>query len=511
MVDAREFHKRTSHSPESIKERTYRPDPSNRPRPDKRYIDVERIRLDQIRPTQQPALAAIAQSHADVEPEGHHPEFTLTALATICYEANGIVQRVQHHGNEVLFRAASCTGKLYHIDLYLICGDLDGLDAGVYHFDPSTFSFDVLRRGDYRGVIADAVNGSGGGIESAPVSVVLTSTWWRNAWKYHNRAYRHAFWDGGTVIANLLASAHGQGHRAQVVAGFVDNQLTRLLGVRPEMEAPIAVVPIGQGMPSPSAPAVEPIDYDTAALSRESRTFSLIVDAWAQSRFEDPSNVRSWVEKADASATIGRVKDVGEGPVSLQPVDDELASKRPLFATIKRRGSKRSFEDDGPSKAQLSTVLDRALCGIPADWNGGGAAELTFNDPYLLVTDIEGMDDGRYRYDAASHTGEWFGTIDRATKAHLALDQSYGGEAHVNVYLLTGLGDVVETLGNRGYRAAQLEAGIALGRLYLASAAHRALGGTGLTFFDDLVTESLGPFATSQTPTCLYAFGKVAA
>ena len=55
--------------------------------------------------------------------------------------------------------------------------------------------------------------------------------------------------------------------------------------------------------------------------------------------------------------------------------------------------------------------------------------------------------------------------------------------------------DTKAILCNRGYRAAQLEGGITGGRLYLAAYAQR-FGATGLTFFDDEVTEFLSPHAT---------------
>jgi hypothetical protein len=77
----------------------------------------------------------------------------------------------------------------------------------------------------------------------------------------------------------------------------------------------------------------------------------------------------------------------------------------------------------------------------------------------------------------------------------------------VNVYLAADVDRIVETLGNRGYRVAQLAGGLALGRLYLATYAHRALGGRGFTFYDDRVTDHLSPRAANQTPMTLFAFG----
>jgi nitroreductase len=61
--------------------------------------------------------------------------------------------------------------------------------------------------------------------------------------------------------------------------------------------------------------------------------------------------------------------------------------------------------------------------------------------------------------------------------------------------------------GNRGYRAAQLEASIIAGKIYLAAYAQR-LGATGLTFYDDGVTEFFSPHARGKSVMFLVALGK---
>ena len=55
-----------------------------------------------------------------------------------------------------MFRAASCTGALYQVELYVVCGDLPDLPAGIYHFSPKDFALYRLREGDYRAVVAQA-------------------------------------------------------------------------------------------------------------------------------------------------------------------------------------------------------------------------------------------------------------------------------------------------------------------------------------------------------------------
>src|SRR5207249_2548322 len=102
--------------------------------------------------------------------------------------------------------AAAGTGALSHIDLYLTSGPLDDLEAGVYHFGPHDFALRRLRAGDHRAAVVAATAGEPA-IATAPVIVACTSTFWRNAWKYQARTYRHCFWDDGTLLANLAVAA----------------------------------------------------------------------------------------------------------------------------------------------------------------------------------------------------------------------------------------------------------------------------------------------------------------
>jgi nitroreductase len=68
------------------------------------------------------------------------------------------------------------------------------------------------------------------------------------------------------------------------------------------------------------------------------------------------------------------------------------------------------------------------------------------------------------------------------------------------------LARVLDRFGNRGYRAAQLEGGITGGRLYLAAYA-QGFGATGLTFYDDEVTEFFSPHAAGKSVMFLVALG----
>ncbi|MFP8958074.1 SagB/ThcOx family dehydrogenase [Natrialbaceae archaeon A-CW3] len=506
MVCALEYHERTKHSPQNVRESSHQLDFDNKPRPFKSYEDLpQRALSNRVRVTGIPALSTITPAEANYE---HMRAVDLQDLTALSYFSTGITKRLSRQGRDLLFRAAACTGALYHIDLYAVCGDLEGLEAGVYHVDPRSLSLDVLREGDYRGVLAAASDHDG--VATAPVTFVATSIWWRNAWKYRDRTYRHAFWDSGTVLANLLATAESFSLPAEVVLGFADDPVVELVGIDPEREAPLHLVPVGAGNRVPDALRIDPIDPATSPLSPDEREFPLIHDAWRASTLESGEAAREWRSRA-REQSIGQ-REGGDGHrIQLDPVDYETESKRPLHATIRRRGSCRAYERESVSFRKFSTVLDRATRGVPLDGRGSDASPLQFVDAYVIVNGVEGVSPGAYHYHPeAGELERLFDGECRSEAAHLALDQRLGGEAAACLYFLTDLEAVVDRLGNRGYRLAQLEAAATAGRCYLATYAHRDLGGTGLTFYDDLVTSFLSPRADGQTPMFLYTLGKPA-
>ena len=127
---------------------------------------------------------------------------------------------------------------------------------------------------------------------------------------------------------------------------------------------------------------------------------------------------------------------------------------------------------------------------------------------YLIVHNVSGLPGGAYYYRAGEGELELLKAGDfRSTAGRLGLFQDLAAEAAVNVYVLTDLERVLESFGNRGYRAAQLEGGIRGGRMYLAAYAQR-FGATGLTFLDDEVIDFFSPHATGKTVMFLSALGR---
>ena len=182
------YHNGTKHSYPGIRANPHYLDWDNQPLPFKIYPELEPIALSQeIASSTMPALAAIS---AFAPSALGAAKITLESLAAMLFLSGGVTRRRSYPGGEILFRAAACTGALYHIDLYLVCGELENLAAGVYHFSPQDFALRCLREGDFRAAIVYA-SGEEPAIARAPCVVISVSTFWRNAWKYQARAYRH--------------------------------------------------------------------------------------------------------------------------------------------------------------------------------------------------------------------------------------------------------------------------------------------------------------------------------
>jgi SagB-type dehydrogenase family enzyme len=191
---------------------------------------------------------------------------------------------------------------------------------------------------------------------------------------------------------------------------------------------------------------------------------------------------------------------------SLEPMADEQMPQDILEDVVVRRGSTREFARDSITFAQLSTMLDRATRGIAADFLT--ERDPSLNDLYLIVHAVEGLPSGAYFFRREERALELLKRGDfRREAGYLGLGQEIPADASVNVYFLADLDRVIGRFGNRGYRTAQLEAAIMGGKLYLAAYAQR-LGASGLTFFDDDVTEFFSPHAAAKSVMFLIALGK---
>lgn len=494
-------------TPPNVENGLWEEDWSVEPFPYKIYENLPPVPIPREFPASaMPALEAIARTGAEMYGEVIPDR---SVLARIGLLANGLLNRTteRRRGRTVEYRTAGGTGARYHLELYFVCGELPDLPAGVYHYSVLDHSLRPLRSGDFRSVLVEATGGEPA-IAQAPVVLAMTSTFWRNAWRYKARAYRHAYWDAGTSFSHVLAVTTSAGVPSKLVLGYADAPVNAVLGVDGVREATIALCALGSGSPPApdAAPEVTPLDHATRPISAWEVEFPQITAMHAASELSSGEEAATWREIA-----LQRTPPEPQGPLfELEPLAlDGLDSRglAPVEDIILRRRSTRHYDTDTEiSFAAFSTLLDRSSRGFAADCLIGEAIPL--HDCYLIVNGVEGLAPGVYLHHPARRAVELLreGSF-RAEASRLALGQEYPADAHVNAYYLTDLAPVLECYGNRGYRLAQLECSLHAGKLHLGT--HTlGLGAVGSTSFDDEVTKFFSPHAAGKSFMFVNVFGK---
>jgi SagB-type dehydrogenase family enzyme len=485
------YHEATKHSPASVRARAHYLDWDNRPFSFKVYTDLERMSLPEDIPSLDvPALEAVGVTSV-LDPA---PGPDLAALARLLVLGAGVHQTKTFREGEVpYFRNYASAGALYPVEVYVGCADLPGLPAGVYHFDPQGPTLTLLREGDHRGHLVRAAAGEPA-VARAPVVLALTGIPWRTAWKYTERGYRHLFWDAGMILANVLALAASVRLQVRVVLGFADAEVSALLGLEEQREFPLCLVPIGASDSEipPAAESPEEVSFRVLPFSQTEHVYQGILRANDAGRMDAPKDARTW-----RHTVFAREQVESTPPFSSDTAPDALED------VLRRRGSARIFAPGAIPAAVLRTILERATVGIPTDYAPGGARLV---EPYLIANAVQGLDPGAYVFRNGElrllERGDF-----RREAGILCLEQELGATAAATHFLMADLPRILDALGARGYRAAQLEAGIVAGRMYLGAYAHR-FGATGLTFYDDAVAEFFSPDAVGESCILVTAIGE---
>ena len=476
-------------------------DPALEPLPYKVYTTLESIPLPRPEPTS--TLAALDALAASGDLPIDHAIPNLAGLARLCLRSNGLLKTWRNSsGREWQFRAAGCTGARYHLELYVACADLPDLAAGLYHYAAHDHTLRLLRPGDHRAHLVEAT-GHEPAIAAAPVVIALTSTFWRNAWRYQERTYRHVYWDAATLLANLVAVATDAGLPTTTVLGFADQSVNALLDVDGEREAAILLVAVGRAtLPSPATSPIAPLNLPTQPLSPRQIDFPAIAEMHRSSSLASGESAAAW-----RALPLRRTPPPPTGEtIPLRPLPPAALPTATIDEVILRRRSNRHYAAETPLPFPVfSTVLDRAVRPLAIDALDPAAPPLY--DLYLIVNNVESLEPGLYVLHADRRAVELLSSGDhRAAAARLAVDQSYAADAQVNAYTLTDLAPVLATYGNRGYRLAQLEGALLGAKLQLAAHA-LGLGAVGLTSGDDDVIAHFSPHAAGKDYMFIAIFG----
>jgi len=426
------YHEATKHTPERLRASRHFLDWANMPEPFRHYEGAPLVDLPPDPPLE-PGLSG-AQ-----------------ALSALFYYSCAISAAKQApSGYRYALRVNPSSGNLHPTEFHFQARGLPGWDDGLYHYRPSSHMAERRARGDCLG-----------GLSPAPLVVILTSIFWREAWKYRARAYRYVNHDLGHAMLAVQCAAGAMGWPSRVRGLFDDKALAAAL--RPaEDEQPMLLVEL---WPPAEIPCPSPVEWtpgEPNRLSEEAIVYPLI------------ERMHTATLRCEATSP---------------PPEPRIVRWEPGDYGVLAR-QRRSALDFLAGGRELPRAAFHAMCALleeplVADWGG------PFVTVFLYLHRVEGAAPGLYRLNSGElhlvREGD-----QRVVAAALSLGQELAGNSCFTVSFVADVGRAAAQFGDRAYRFVHHEAGALGQRLYLAAEAF-GFRGTGIgAFYDDHVHAWLG-------------------
>ena len=168
-------------------------------------------------------------------------------LATLLHAAYGVTDLLESpDGSGALpLRAVPSGGALYPLELYVATLRVDGLEAGLYHFDPLLCCVEIARTGLPPDELA-ALSTYPEIVSACAALLLVAAVFGRTRFKYGLRGYRFALLEAGHVGQNVLLAATALGLAAVPLGGFYDRPTDEFLGLDGVNESTLYTIAIGR-------------------------------------------------------------------------------------------------------------------------------------------------------------------------------------------------------------------------------------------------------------------------
>jgi SagB-type dehydrogenase family enzyme len=392
-------------------------------------------------------------------------------------------------------RAAPSAGALYPVELYFIARSLKFLEDGVYHFDPGESLLTQLRSGDFSKYIDN----------ESELCFILTTIFWRAAWKYRSRSYRYCYMDSGHVIGNIIPISHTFGKKPKISYYFDDRAINKLIGIDGVKESTAACLIIENSNNALLSKNIISINdnsnmissiktpYDPLSNSEIDYPIIQKINEMTFSLGNYPKNIETLIEHRKKKV----VKFHDQKNQIVLPKPDSMKSKE-LFRSIKERRSVREFNQNPISLLDFSNILYYSTSSVNSEFSNADGEKQSFFDFYIIINNVKDIPKGIYKY---SHEENSLVVIKlgdfRFDATFISMEQEVVGNSCFAVLLIADF-DEIKILGDRAYRIIHIESGIIGQNIYLAATA-LGHGCTGIgAFYDDKIDEFLELSGTNQ-------------
>ncbi len=145
-------------------------------------------------------------------------------------------------GRNCYRRTAPSAGATYPLETYLVVGEVEGLQPGIYHYSPTGHSLEKIQEEDVRFELSRAALGQEM-IREAPIDIVIVANYIRTTSGYGKRGVRYVHMEAGHVGQNIHLQAAALDLGTAMIGAFEDQAVKEVLGIE---EDPLYVIPVGK-------------------------------------------------------------------------------------------------------------------------------------------------------------------------------------------------------------------------------------------------------------------------
>ncbi len=208
-------------------------------------LDPEIARMDPVSglivlpPVQQSGQVSVEQALQSRRSVRNYRSETipLEQAAQLLWAAQGTIHKSG-------LRTVPSAGALYPLEIYLIVGNVGGLEAGVYHYIPISHSLQMKAAGDKRIEVAEAALHQAW-MAHAPAMIVIAAVYARTNIKYGDRTIRYVNMEVGAAAENVYLQAAALELGTVLVGAFYELKVQSALELT-EGEIPLGIMPVGR-------------------------------------------------------------------------------------------------------------------------------------------------------------------------------------------------------------------------------------------------------------------------
>jgi SagB-type dehydrogenase family enzyme len=167
--------------------------------------DLERLMREDV------PFAKVVEERRSVREQGVSP-ISVAQLGEFLYRAARAIEVFSTEHGEVSKRVYPAGGGLYEMEVYAVVDRADGLDAGLYHYDPNRHGLErVSARTPAVDALIDQAFYTADGRSRPQVLLVLTARFQRMQWKYQSMVYAAVLKHVGVLYQQMYLTATAMG------------------------------------------------------------------------------------------------------------------------------------------------------------------------------------------------------------------------------------------------------------------------------------------------------------